>query len=53
MAIYLNLGDTAAINAAMEMMNRGVKGRDISLDISSHDGIVVARKHERKDEEGE
>ena len=50
MAIYVNLGDSEAVDTAIDMMNSGIKGSDVSIDLSAHDGTVVARPHEKEGE---
>lgn len=49
MAIYVNLGDTDAIEAVCEMLESGVKGRDVDLDVRTVDGQVISTPHEEEE----
>lgn len=49
MSIHVNLGDTEAIDAVCEMLENGVKGRDVSIDVRTIDGQVVSTPHEEEE----
>ena len=41
MAIHVNLGDTAAVEAVCEMLKKGVKGSEVNGRMTSIDGKAV------------
>lgn len=49
MAIHVNLGDTDAIEAVCEMLNSGVKGRDVNIDVRTINGQVISTPHEEEE----
>lgn len=49
MAIHVNLGDTEAIDAVCKMLENGVKGRDMSIDVRTIDGQVISTPHEEEE----
>ena len=50
MSIHVNLGDADAIKAVCEMINNGVKGRDVNIDVQSINGQVISTPHKEKGE---
>lgn len=50
MAIYFSLADTKAVEAVCEMLENGVEGRNVSINVRSESGKVIIEPHD-KDEE--
>ena len=53
MSIHVNLEDTDAINEVCKMLEQGVEGKNLNIDVQSFDGQVITIPHERKEEECE
>ena len=49
MSIHVNLDDTDAIKAVCEMLNSGVKGRDVNIDVRSINGQVISTPHKEEE----
>ena len=50
MAIYFSLSDTRAVEAVCEMLENGVEGRNVSINVRSESGEVIAEHHENEEE---
>jgi hypothetical protein len=50
MAIYFNLADTRAVEAVCEMLENGVEGRNVSINVRSESGKVIIEPHENEEE---
>lgn len=50
MAIYFSLADTKAVEAVCEMLENGVEGRNVSINVRSVSGKVLVEPHENEEE---
>ena len=50
MAIYFSLDDTRAVEAVCEMLENGVEGRNVSINVRSQSGRVIIEPHENNEE---
>lgn len=50
MAIYFSLADTRAVEAVCKMLEKGVEGRDVSINVRSESGEVIVEPHENEEE---
>ena len=50
MAIYFNLGDTREVEAVCEMLENGVEGRNVSINVRSESEKVIVEPHENEEE---
>lgn len=50
MAIYFSLGDTRTVEAVCEMLENGVEGRNVSINVRSESGKVIVEPHENDEE---
>lgn len=49
MAFYVSLGDYDALMAATEAINNGVDAKEISMDVKTVNGQVVATPHKEEE----
>lgn len=50
MSIHVNLGDTEAVEAVCKMLESGVRGRDVNIDVRTINGQVISTPHEEEKE---
>lgn len=49
MSIHVNLSDTEAVDAVCKMLENGVKGRDVNIDVRTTNGQVISTPHEEEE----
>lgn len=50
MAIYFSLDEPRAVRAVCEMLENGVEGRNVSINVRSESGEVIIEPHKNEEE---